>query len=384
MIKTYGNKASQFLFSLIVITGSTFPIFATIDATPEPFRGQDNDSTIKINYADYTELLKFSVLEMGRSNRAKAPKSTARIGSRIRSKRHAYTAMEGNRFLFKNFQNNENKQFVTAIRKSLQLVPNEVPMSLLNAREQLAYWLNLYNISLIEQLIDIYPKKNIEGSLYETAGIMDNKFIKVSGITLSLNDIHQNIISTKFKANPIVMYGLFQGTIGGPDIRTSAYTGELVIKQLRQNANNFINSNRGTFKGEKSTFRVSSFYERNRQFFSDFEGELKTHLTYYLDKNYVQHLHSSDKFKTDVKDMSIADLTGGQRKFSSSAATNPAGLLGALGGQTLHESGNSGEAAIGNIGFLMSNLAEQSVNFSRFSPDTMKMLVKMKAKNNQN
>jgi len=380
----------------IFFVASSAQSLAKSNPIPEPFRGQDKQSTLSISYSDYSEILKYSVLDMGKSNRAKAPKTSAKIGSRFKAKRKTYTALEGNRFLFENFKNEKNRSIITNIRKSLERVPDEVPMSLLNAKEQLAFWLNLYNITLIEQLSLVYPQKNLEQVLYDNDGIMEKKVLKVSGIKLSLNDIQDKIILGKFSANPIVIYGLFQGTIGGPNIRTSAYTGKLVIKQLRQNAREFINSNRGTFRGKKNSLRVSSFYDRNRQFFSDFKKDLKQHLSYYIDNNYAGIVKNADRIRPDIENMNIVDIMGGQREFSSSAATNEAAFLASAGtpevtGRQVHFDGevmtsepifnNRPGGGAGSAGIMhpSGSLADESVNtlvrsYGRFSPQQMEIL----------
>jgi len=397
----------------LLLLSSTISILA-ISNIPKPFQGQNKNSNIVISYDDFSHVLKMSVLDVGPSNRKKSPKLTGKIGSRYKSKRKAYTDLEGNRFLFGNFKIENNKTLITSIRKSLEKVPDEVPMSMLNAKEQLAFWLNLYNISLIEQLIDVFPAKNIEDELYDDDGIMAKKFLKVSGVELSLNDIHEKIIIGKFHENPIVMYGLFQGVIGGPNIRTTAYDGVNVINQLKHNAREFINSNRGTFKSKKDKMRVSSFYDRNRQFFPDFDRDLKKHLLYYMHSKYASHLENSDIMLADIKNMGIADIAGGIRNSSSSANDNPAAFLGSVHVPSIttpvlgeegyvHMSGHRSNRLANDSGFAKSQAGlrygygennqnrvgdslanDLAVEYGRFSPDVVKMLMKLQEKAKMN
>jgi len=370
---------------LIMMTGINSNLVAKSNTVPEPFQGQNKDSKISISYDDYSYLLRMSVLALGKSKRAKAPKTVAKIGSRSKAKRQSiYTATEGNRLLFRNFKTDENKAILTKIRKSLEKVSDEVAMSELNAREQLAYWLNLYNISLIEQLVDIYPQKNIEDALYSKKGIMQNKFLTVSGIKLSLDDIQNKIIHGKFPNSPLVIYGLFQGTIGGPSIRNSAYTGDSVIKQLRQNASEFINSNRGTYKGKKGTLRVSSFYDMNSHLFPDFKNDLKKHLSPLIDDNYSQFLDTAKRIKPNIKVLTIADLIGGQRKYSSSSATNEAAFLGSAAAQGTHqtfpgqEEGSKGGFVNPSTSITSEAYRSLSVDFGRYDPEELKTLLALK------
>jgi len=386
------NKKVIVFTAIIVLLGLSSVLSAKASSIPEPFRGQDKNSKISISYDDLSQLLKISVMNLGKSKRAKSPDSKAKIGSRMKSKKQSiYTALEGNRFLFRNFKNDENKAVLTRIRKSLERVPDEVAMSDLNAREQLAFWLNLYNVSLLEQLVAIYPKKDIEDELYSKKGIMQKKFLQVSGLKLSLNDIHKNIILGKFKANPLVIYGLFQGTIGGPNIRNMAYTGDNVIKQLRQNATNFVNSNRGTYKDKKGVLRISNFYDINRQFFPNFKTDIKKHLAYYSDNNYSTFIENAKKVKTNINVTNIADLMGGHREISSSAATNQAAFLGSAAAQGMDQSvmAGCGEGACSGFadpstGTKSDAYRSLSVDFGRYSPEEMALLLALKENRNIN
>jgi len=357
-------------------------VSANANIIPEPFRGQDNDSIISINYEDYNQILNICVLDMGLSKRAKAPRIIPAIGSRIKAKRKSiYTALEGNRFLFKNFKHGKNKLILTTIRKSLEKVPDEVLMSQLTSDEQLAYWLNLYNISLIEQLVAIYPKKNLGKTLYSKTGIMKNKFLTVSGVNLSLNDIHEKIIFGKFHENPLVIYGLFQGVIGGPNIRTTAYTGENVFKQLRQNAVEFINSNRGMYFDNKGRMKVSHYYEINRQFFPDFKTDLKKHMSPYVNDEYFEFFENSTQIKATIKDMGIVDINGGQRRVSSSASTNQAAFLGSAAATGVDENLIAGpiDGFIDpSTGIKSEAYRSLAVDFGRYSPQEMEVLIALK------
>jgi len=88
----------------LILIGYSTLYSAYNNSVPEVFRGVDKDSSITILYDDYSRLLSMSVMEMGRSNRAKAPDSRPEINSRIKPKRKKNTALEGNRFNFKNFK----------------------------------------------------------------------------------------------------------------------------------------------------------------------------------------------------------------------------------------------------------------------------------------
>jgi hypothetical protein len=237
----------------------------------------------------------------------------------------------------------------------LQL-PQDIPLKLLNRNEQLAYWLNLYNITLLEQLIAIYPESRISDDLFAPDGILNQRLVKVSGTELSLNDIQFGIIFKIHGNNPLVMYGLFQGFIGGPNIRKQAYTGDTVFAQLRQNAEEFINSNRGTIKGYDGELRVSRLYQRNDRLFPDFEADLRAHLLKFTIGDYDATITNASQIVADVSDIHIADISGGYREFGGSAATSSAALLDSIKGTGLNP-------AIVNLGLI----SETFVDNTRFN-----------------
>ena len=240
---------------------------------PEPFRGFDNSSSYTINYDDLTAILKAVVVDVGRSTREVAQPAQAKIGTRMKAKVKRLTAGEGNRFYYETFQDNEaSKQFLREIQKDLEQLPSEAPLKYFSRDEQLAYWLNLYNVTLLNEIIDIYPKRDLKKLFRGKNSILAKKLLTVADVPLSLDDIQFTILKQNYDDNPLVLYGLYQGIVGGPDIRKAAYTGATVNYALESNARDFVNSNRGTFSRDERTFRVSSFYDRNQAFFPNFRG----------------------------------------------------------------------------------------------------------------
>ena len=156
------------------------------------------------------------------------------------------------------------------------------------------------------------------------------KLLMVSGISLSLNDIQFTILRNNYENNPLVIYGLFQGIIGGPNIRKSAYSGKYVYGDLVDNAVEFINSNRGTESKNKRVFRVSSLYERSEVFFNDSGSDLTTHLLRYLDGKEHDELQAATTIKPDINDWTITDLFGSFREVGGSFANSNAALVGSV------------------------------------------------------
>ncbi|URQ91631.1 DUF547 domain-containing protein [Pseudoalteromonas sp. SCSIO 43101] len=228
---------------LLLITTIFFTAYssAKLDTLPEEFAdfGLDNDLTI--SYGDLDQLLKITVIDLGRSDRG-FRKGQSSIGTRTRAHKNNDTALEANRFYYEEVVKANLKTGFRKIRLSLEQIPlNELVLS-----EQLAYWLNLYTTALLEKLIEHYPIFSTEDLLFGDNSLLDEEFITVMGHSLSLNDIQHNIVFKKFgKSKPIVMYGFHQGNIGSPNLRPEAYVGSKVYYQLADNGEEFVNSNRG-------------------------------------------------------------------------------------------------------------------------------------------
>lgn len=299
---------------------------------PEPFRGHDPNSRFTINYGDVDAILNaMVVMDRSRSVQEVAVPSMAPTGTRMNSRISRSTSREGNRFRFEAFQGNEAyRVLLRDVRRSLEAIPSSIAMEHFSRTEQLAYWLNLHNITLIDELLRVYPERNLKQELQGKDGILDEKVLNVAGISLSLNDIRHTILVQNYNSNPLVLFGLFEGTFGGPDIRNAAYTGENVRRHLENNARAYINSNRGAVLYKSSTFSVSGLYERNREYFPRFEADLKVHLMRYMGLPERRSLRLATAFKPNIDNWTIADVQGGHQRIGGSFSTSRAAMLDAV------------------------------------------------------
>ncbi len=294
----------------------------------------DPSSKIAINYENLTLLLQATVTRPRVSSRIYAQKSNNSIGSRVNLSNKNPTRMEASR-TFYHFIDKEELEYVQLLRQGMEALPQVVPLQNLNRNEQLAYWLNLYNITVYEQLAKRYPIRKLK-KLYKgtrkTPALWDEKIVTVNGIALSLNDIQYNIIQKTWR-DPLVIYGLYQGAIGGPNLRRKAYTGKIVYEQLADNAEEFVNSLRGLrFKGKEA--QVSEIYYWNRDLFPDFDHDLRRHLRKYANLRLVTRLDSSRKIKIKFYDWHIADvLNGGRANTGGVGSTNPVSMALSFGGE---------------------------------------------------
>ena len=368
-------SATLFIFGLLVVSEVSI---AANSEVPKVFQGSDENSKYKISYDDLTDILKLAVVDVGRSTREVAAPRQAATGTRMKMSVKRTTNNEGNRFYFETFDNNEDAQKVLiGIQKSLEALPDEAALKYFSRDEQLAYWLNLYNVTMLNELIQVYPKRNLKKMIAGKKSIKSKKILTVAGVPLSLDDIQYTILKNKYNNDPLVIYGLYQGIIGGPNIRRRAYTGSDVWRALKNNANEFVNSNRGTYSRDPKTFQVSSLYDRNRDYFPDFQSDLSKHIMTYVEGDERVELQSASTLKPDIDDWTITDLGGTDRNFGAGFANSNAALLDSVKSTVPADGGGVTGAA---AGYGAAAMVQKAQPVSRFSPDLLVQLQTINAK----
>lgn len=349
--------------------------FAGEYTVPEPFQRFSADSTYSIDYSELIKVYKTLVVNTGRSNREKAEPVQAKTGTRMKPNVKRYTVKEANRLYYEVFYGDEEAvQYLRDIQKNLEAIPSEAPLEYFSRDEQLAYWLNLYNVTLVNEIVKIYPERKLKKLLTGKKSILKKKLLNVAGVPLSLDDIQYTILKQNYENNPLIIYGLYQGYIGGPNIRKGAYTATNVQRNLANNASEFINSNRGTYSKNPKVFRASSLYDRNRSYFPDFQTDLKAHLLTYLTGTEKRELTDSSVIKPDIDDWTITDLYGTYPELGGSLADNSAALLNSVS-TIIPDSGGAVGAPYAN----MDRVQSKSSVTSYVSPELITYLHEIKA-----
>ena len=365
-MKTYILLFTFLFYGILSISGEANTADPTV---PDPFQRFDADSRLSIDYTDLDSLLGTVVLETGRSTREKAAPTRARTGTRMKITVNRATVNEGNRFFYEVFYNNEeNQQVLGQIRNRLEKLPATTPLENFSRDEQLAYWLNLYNITILDEIVKVYPEQNLKDLLVGNKSTLSKKLLMVAGVPLSLNDIQFTILKNNYENNPLIIYGLYQGIIGGPNIRKSAFSGTYVYGDLADNAREFINSNRGTESKNKRVFRVSSLYERNEVFFDDSSSDLTNHLLRYLDWEEHDDLEAATEIKPDINDWTITDLYGSHRDVGAHFANSSAALVGSTNNSQTPSFSRKADAGSRYSPTVLSHLDE--INRNREESDT--------------
>jgi hypothetical protein len=113
--------------------------------------------------------------------------------------------------------------------------------------QQFAFWLNLYNALVIDQVLDRYPLDSIRPSFLGIPNwvtflqFFQRKVIKINNQFYNLNQIEHDTIRPQFR-DPRIHFALVCAANGCPLLRNEAYQTERVQQQLEEDAQRFINN----------------------------------------------------------------------------------------------------------------------------------------------
>ncbi len=172
-----------------------------------------------------------------------------------------------------------------------------------NKKEQLAYWINLYNALTIKVVLEHYPVQSIKD--IKLSGILKpgpwkKELISIEGRKLSLDNIEHNILRPIWKDNR-VHYAVNCASIGCPNLQNSAFTAKNSENLLKKGAKSYINHPRGVhFNGK--ILKVSSIYKWFKEDFGNNKNSLLRHLILYANpplKAKLQNFSGKIKYSYD-------------------------------------------------------------------------------------
>jgi hypothetical protein len=128
----------------------------------------------------------------------------------------------------------------------------EVDPAALPRPDQLAYWINLYNISVVSVVVDHYPVESIRDISTDPIirlNVFKKPSVKVKGGAISLNDVENDKIREGFK-DPRIHFAINCAAESCPPIRSEAYAGARINEQLDDQARKFLNGPHGVHLGK--------------------------------------------------------------------------------------------------------------------------------------
>ena len=212
---------------------------------------------------------------------------------------------------------------------------SNVPVSSLARDDQLAYWLNTRNMLVIDAMTDSRSRRRMSsarGTPANPGKMWTEKRISVEGVELSLQDIEQDIILANFADDPNVIFGLYQGTSGGPSFNPDGFSGANISAELEAVGKDYVNSRNGLKISRKKAQlpAVVSWYQ-DAVFGGDAEVA-KTHLSGLVDTSDVTKLAATTEITSRKFSYSSDEFVVRQQAAPSTGGFGGAGGAGGGGG----------------------------------------------------
>ena len=157
-------------------------------------------------------------------------------------------------------------------------------------REQLAYWINLYNALTIKLVIEHRPKKSIKeiGEGLPGLGPWDDQIVNIQGRALTLNQIEHGILRPRWKESRI-HFLINCASLGCPSLQRNAVTANNIENLFEQAARDFINHPRAV-QLSGNTLILSKIFDWFREDFAEDEQGVIRYLANYAESDLQQAL----------------------------------------------------------------------------------------------
>jgi len=143
---------------------------------------------------------------------------------------------------YKALKANDKKTLDELRRQMAQVDPQA-----LSKNDQLAYWINLYNISVVNVVVKKYPVasiRDISTDFIAHLNVFKKDYVQTKKGPISLNDIENEKIRNHFM-EPRIHFAINCAARSCPPIRTTPYVGEQISNQLDDQVRLFLNGPNG-------------------------------------------------------------------------------------------------------------------------------------------
>lgn len=173
-----------------------------------------------------------------------------------------------------------------------------IPITIFSKKEQLAYWINLYNVKVWHVILRYYPVKSIN-KIDISPGTFSNgpwkkKVFLIERQPVSLYDIKNKILRPIW-GDDRILYALNDGAMGSVYIQKDAFTAQNTEALLDSTREEYFQSSAAFSVSKRGTIKISSMF---KWYLFDFASDEKA-LVDYLQR------YGTDKQKTILKDFDV-------------------------------------------------------------------------------
>jgi hypothetical protein len=170
---------------------------------------------------------------------------------------------------------NANSSDKNMIKEAFLNFQKLVP-STMSKNEQKAYWINLYNITVIQEIVENYPVKSIN----DIPNVFTKKIVTVEGERLALDDIEKQKLRTF--DDPRYHFAIVCAAISCPNIIPELYEGNRINYQLEMVTHDFINNAQKNDTKSKVVMlsKLFDWYGDEFKRFGGIKGFINQYMTY--------------------------------------------------------------------------------------------------------
>lgn len=132
----------------------------------------------------------------------------------------------------------QNRILLDAYLYEIEALPVSV-LQTLGREERIAFWINLYNASVIRMILDEYPIASID----EIPAVHDTRTIQAAGDYFSLSELRDQVLRQGFR-DERVLVALVSGRMDSPLLFGEAFRGDRLDEQLDQVSSEFVDDNK--------------------------------------------------------------------------------------------------------------------------------------------
>ena len=148
--------------------------------------------------------------------------------------------------------------------KTLQAIRQQlgrVNVAALPPKQQLAHWINVYNVNTVATIVESYPVDSIRDISTDPIirlNVFKKERVPVGSKKLSLDEVENEQIRKRFR-DARIHFAINCAAKSCPAIRTEAFTGDRLDAQLDEQARLFLNGPHGArFKQDGKTLTITT------------------------------------------------------------------------------------------------------------------------------
>ena len=278
--KESSNKIEATIDEKIIVLEETMdsahtkPIITVVDtlevATDSPKKIEKDSFDIKIEKEiEIKKIVKIDSLEVKNSlsiqeNKIKESQKDSIVSTekpKIEDQKKIFFS-KTNDFLKKYIKNNlvdyKRIENSSSELKELLDLANQLNVPLSEVNNYQAFWINVYNLTVIKGVLDNYPIK----SPLDVTGFFDKIKYTFNDNQYTLNDIENNLLRAKFPKEPRFHFVLVCGAMGCPPIINEVYSPSKLNAQLENQTKKALNdSSFIRIKEETNEVEFSQIFE---------------------------------------------------------------------------------------------------------------------------